>query len=224
MKLLIKFPTRGRFTKFFNTFQKYKNLLSGTIDVKFLITMDNDDKEMNKDLTVEILKQYQNVFYYFGNSKTKIEAVNADLDKINDWDIILLASDDMIPQVKGYDQVIIEKMKKHFPDTDGVLWFNDGHQKEKLNTLCILGKKYYNRFGYIYNPEYKSMWCDNEFMSVANILGKQKYFPEVIIKHEHPDIGFGGRDQIHIDNVKNESYDKSIFLKNKSNNFGLTLN
>ena len=26
----------------------------------------------------------------------------------------------------------------HYPDTDGVLWFNDGYKGNKLNTLCIL--------------------------------------------------------------------------------------
>ena len=111
-------------------------------------------------------------------------------------------------------------MEKNFSDTDGVLWFADGNRKD-LNTLSILGKKYYDRFGYIYNPEYKSTWCDNEFTDVANILKKQVFIDRVIIKHEHPDWGFGGRDNIHNLNSSNENYDKSVYLKNKSVNFGL---
>jgi hypothetical protein len=92
----------------------------------------------------------------------------------------------MTPIVKGYDNIIRNNMKTHYPDTDGVLWFNDGYQGQNLNTLCILGRKYYQRFGYIYCPEYKSLWCDNEFMDQANLLGRQIYFHETIIKHEHP--------------------------------------
>ena len=221
MKLLIKFPTRNRKTKFLTTLRKYYNFLSKKNDVTFLITMDEDDIEMNNDFVKEILNTYNNLIYFYGNSKTKVEAINKDIEKIEDWDIVLLASDDMIPTVKGYDDIIINEMKNNFPDTDGVLWFNDGYQGNKLNTLSILGKKYYERFGYIYNPEYKSVWSDNEFMLVANILGKQKYFDNVIIKHEHPDWGFGNRDQIHQENMKNESSDKDIFIKNKSTNFGL---
>ena len=106
----------------------------------------------------------------------------------------------MIPVVKGYDTIIKNNMSKLYPDTDGVLWFNDGYQGNKLNTLCILGKKYYDRFGYIYNPEYISVWSDNEFMDVGNILGKQTYFDEVIIQHQHPDWGFGERDMVHTNN------------------------
>jgi hypothetical protein len=87
-------------------------------------------------------------------------------------------------------------MTEHYPDTDGVLWFNDGYQGNRLNTLCILGKKYYDRFNYIYHPDYISVWCDNEFMDVANLLGKQIYFDDIIIRHEHPDWGFGSRDYV----------------------------
>jgi len=221
MKLLIKFPTRNRKTKFLTTLRKYYNFLSKKNNVTFLITIDEDDLEMNNDFVKEILNTYDNLIYFYGDSKTKIEAVNKDLDKIKDWDIVLLASDDMIPVAKGYDDIIINEMKTNFPDTDGVLWFNDGYQGNKLNTLSILGKKYFERFGYIYYPEYKSVWCDNEFMSVANILGKQKYFDNIIIKHEHPDWGFGNRDQIHNINFKNESSDKLVFNKRTSTNFDL---
>jgi|688.fasta_scaffold457952_2 hypothetical protein len=221
MKLLIKFPTRSRKNKFLLILKKYYNFLSKRNDVHFLISMDEDDVEMNNDFVREILGTYQNLSFFYGNSKTKVEAINNDLDKINEWDIVLLASDDMIPTVKGYDDIIINEMKNNYPDTDGVLWFNDGYQGDKLNTLCILGKKYYDRFGYIYNPEYKSVWSDNEFMLVANILGKQKYFDNVIIKHEHPDWGFGSRDEIHTTNIKNESLDRNTFNKRKLNNFGI---
>ena len=221
MKLVIKYPTRGRKIKFLSTLQKYYNFLSKKNDVTFLITMDNDDSELNNNFVREVLDTYDNLIYFYGDSNTKIEAINNDLDKVGEWDILLLASDDMIPFVKGYDEIIINEMKNNYPDTDGVLWFNDGYQGNKLNTLCILGKKYYERFGYIYHPSYKSVWSDNEFMSVANILNKQKYFEQIIIKHEHPDYGFGNRDFIHSENQKNESSDKQIFEIRKSKNFDI---
>jgi len=221
MNLLIKFPTRGRRNKFLKVFNTYQKKLSGNNSVKFLISLDTDDDEMNSDVVKEVLSQYGNTLVIYGNSENKIHAVNRDIDKINEWDIVLLASDDMIPQVNGYDEVIITKMKYHYPDTDGVLFFNDGFQGNKLNTLCILGKKYYDRFGYIYYPEYKSTWCDNEFMDVANLLGKQTYFEEVIIKHEHPDWGYGSSDEIHKSNYENLNYDKNVYNKRKEVNFNL---
>jgi hypothetical protein len=220
MKLLIKFPTRGRKEKFFSVLDKYYSNLSDLDNTTFLISLDKDDTQMNNNEVVNKLKTYKNLKYFYGSSKNKVEAVNRDINKVNDWDIVLLASDDMIPQIEGYDELIRNEMLKTYSDTDGVLWFNDGNRKD-LNTLCILGKKYYKRFNYIYNPEYKSTWCDNEFTEVGNILKKQKFIDQIIIKHEHPDWGFGSRDDIHRLNLENENYDKSVYLKNKVTNFGL---
>ena len=220
MKILIKFPTRGRRDKFFNVLDIYYQLATNLDDIEFQITIDDDDKSMNNYNVLEKLKTYKTLKYTLGVSKNKIDAVNRNII-IGDWDIILLASDDMIPKVKGYDNIIRNKMTELYPDTDGVLWFNDGNQGNKLNTLCILGKKYYERFNYIYHPNYTSLWADNEFMDVANLLNKQTYFNDVIIRHEHPDVGFGQRDFVHFDNIKFDYIDKDIYLKRKSNNFNI---
>ena len=219
MKLLIKFPTRNRKNKFFKVLRQYQNLCEDLDNTYFLITLDNDDESMNPSDVEEIFNTFKNIKVVYGTSNSKIHAVNRDIELVNDWDIVLLASDDMTPKVKGYDNIIRNKMKEFYSDTDGILWFNDGHMGNKLNTLCILGKKYYDRFGYIYYPEYKSVWSDNEFMLVGNLLKKQKYFPMVIIKHEHPDWGYGKHDVIHNKNHTDLSFDMNLFKDRQSKNF-----
>ena len=42
-----------------------------------------------------------------------MDAINANLENI-DFDILLLASDDMIPQVQGFDTIIKNQMAKTF--------------------------------------------------------------------------------------------------------------
>ncbi len=222
MKLLIKFPTRSRPEKFFKVLDLYYNLLDDVSNTRFIISCDIDDKSMNCDESKNKLSNYKNLEYYFGNNKNKIEAINADIND-DDFDIILLASDDMIPQEKGYDTIIKQSFKKFFPDTDGVLWFNDGYQARKLNTLSILGKKYYRRFGYIYNPTYVSLWCDTEFTDVSKILNKVKYIPIVIIKHEHP-VWLGEEwDNLQIKNDSFNFIDQKNYELRKMNNFDLII-
>ena len=47
------------------------------------------------------------------------------------------------------------------------------------------------------------------------------FIDQVIIHHEHPDWGYGVGDQIHRLNSINNNYDMQVFIRRKSNNFGL---
>jgi hypothetical protein len=154
-----------------------------------------------------------------GMSANKIDACNRDIKQVEGWDILLLASDDMIPQVHGWDNIIREKMKSHYPDTDGCLWFNDGYTGEKLNTLCCLGREYYERFGYIYNPAYSSLWADNEYTEVAQSLNRITYFPEVIIKHEHPVWKGDPQDALYKHNESFYRADEKVYKERKALKF-----
>ena len=219
MNLLIKFPTRVRARKFLKVLSKYIRLLDDKT-TPIIVSCDNDDVSMKEDFVTQVISQYDNVVVQFNDNANKIEAINHNMGNL-DFDIVLLASDDMVPHTKGFDTIIKEKMLSNYPDTDGVLWFNDGYKGNELNTLCILGKKYFDRFGYIYNPEYKSVWCDNEFMDVSKLLGRVSYFDNVIIRHEHPDWGFGVNDTIHMSNIKHESGDRLTYERRKKTNFDL---
>jgi hypothetical protein len=218
-KLLIKFPTRGRPEKFFNVLEKYMSL-SRYSDVRFVVTCDLSDETMNNEKVKERFRSYSNVEVCFGNSRSKIEAVNADMTG-RDFDVCLLASDDMIPEKEGFDVEIMNQMKLNFPDFDGVIWFSDGYQKENLNTLVVLGKRYYDRFGYLYHPDYVSFYCDNEFMQVAFALGKQTYVDEVIIRHEHPDNTKEGIDMTYAVNNQHVIRDHHVFNQRAQRMFGL---
>lgn len=223
-KILFKLPSRTRPNRVFEVLDATITNLNDKENFSFLLTLDEDDITMNNETIIEKLKSYPNMNYIFGKSESKIEAVNRDLNDFKkEWDIIVLLSDDMIPVCLGFDDIIRNKFNEHYPDFDGVTWFNDGFQKNKLNTLCILGKKYYQRFNYIYHPSYKSLFCDNEFTIVANILNKQKYFDSVIIEHRHFSIGNNREryDQLYIKNDSLMSVDGQNYNVRSKNNFDL---
>ena len=224
MRILVQFPTRGRLEKFSKTLQLWQsNRL--TNNVKFRIIIDRDDLSMNRPPVLNSLSQWGNLEVKLCEGHGKINAINYGLAEISkDYDIIVIASDDMIPTGYGWDQRIIDDMYKHYPDGDGVLWYNDGYTADRLNTLCILGTKYFRRFGYVYHPDYKSLWCDNEFMDVANMLGKQTYFEDIIIKHENPfNTGEKG-DRLNFRDNQLFKLDERTYIRRKADNFGLIIN
>jgi hypothetical protein len=222
--LLVKFPTRSRPDKFKNVLQKYINHLSGTVHVRFVITMDNDDDTMNTQDMREwldgLIDRGIDLVYHYGDSKTKIEAVNADLEGEN-ADVLLLASDDMIPEMFGYDAIIMQSMEEAWPEFDGAIKFNDGLRNDPLMTLCVMGWKLYEKFGYIYHPDYKYLYCDTEQTEVCIALEKFAVSPMCIIRHqwlpgEHPEA-----DELHKMHESGESYqrDLKVYNERKQNNF-----
>lgn len=221
MNILVKLPTKKRKEKFFEVLDKFYLLAEDITKLQFVITMDNDDNIMKTYEVEQKLKSYVNLNYDFGDSSSKLFATNRDLEKYNNWDILVLASDDTVPIIKGWDTTIRNRMIENFPDTDGVLHFSDGHQKQNLNTLPIVGKKYFDRFGYIQYEGYKSCWADVEFMDVSRILNRVIYFDDVIIEHQHPDWGYGQRDFVHKENLDNFNHDQSLYHQRKNINFNL---
>jgi hypothetical protein len=191
------------------------------------ISCDNDDGSMTRNLVKEeifhILKPcaYSQIFY--SPNKSKIQACNADMDNIAyPWDIVVLVSDDMIPQIKGYDDIIRNHMFSRFPDTNGILWFNDGHQGDKLNTLCVFGRRMYESFGYIYHPSYKSLFCDTELTDLCktSLASKTLYVPYCIIRHEHPGTGYAQHmDELYQVNQKYWNEDMFTYIDRKTYEF-----
>ena len=57
MKLLIKFPTRSRRKQFFETFNKYQEYITEPT-TRFLISIDEDDSDMNNDEVLAILARH----------------------------------------------------------------------------------------------------------------------------------------------------------------------
>lgn len=215
-KILLKFPTRQRTARFLQTLNLYQTLSNNLADIRIVVTCDVDDQTMNNDAMHQTLERLGCQVHY-GSSKTKIEACNADIPSTG-WDILVLASDDMLPRVQGWDDIIRENMAYYYPDYDGVLNFHDGHQGDKINTLPIMGVNWYRRFGYIYYPAYQTQYCDTELTEVSRIFNRETYIPQVIIEHMHPYSGAVPMDELYIRN-NNTSFDCQLFKRRKAKNF-----
>jgi len=222
MKLLLKCPTRGRAQKVIAALQRYASLASHPEDIGVALSCDTTDPTMKDPRVLASLEYVLSKFawhkIYYSDNTSKIQACNANMDEIDyPWDIVMLTSDDMIPQVSGYDGIIRRFMKSSFPDTDGILWFNDGYQQNNLITLSIYGRRMYERLGNIYNPAYKSFFCDTELTDrcTSSLKDKTLYIPTVIIRHEHPTLGFDTLDDLYIQNYKFFVEDAMTYIAQK---------
>ncbi len=220
MKLLCKVTSRDRPKELIKCIKTYIDLCNNKDSLIWLFSFDsNDYKYNNVEFVNEIKSLIEFPIIIFGNSVSKIDAINRDVKFIPTWDILVNISDDQLAEVKGWDEEIINYMPENL---DASLWFNDGHQN-RLNTMEIVGRKYYDRFRYIYHPLYKSFFCDNEAQDVAIKLGKLIKIDKCIIKHYHYLWGNSHmkKDETYIKCDSDWNCDKELFKTRKELNYDL---
>jgi hypothetical protein len=146
------------------------------------LTIDDDDISTLNSHQLSDALQSDRIKINPGRSTSKVHAINRGMA---DWsgDIVVNMSDDMRFIKKGFDRNIVRAFQE---DTDQFLHSPDGRVNKVLPTMSIMGRTYYERFNYIYHPDYQSLWCDNEAMDVAQQLGRYKYIDLQIFSHEHP--------------------------------------
>lgn len=177
MNLLIKLPSRGRPQQCAEVVRKMMAMAEQPLH--YLVSLDADDPA-HPDLSTT------DASIVVRRSSSKIHAINRDINECTyPWDILVVASDDMWPVAQGWDTIIHEAMQRHYPDTDGMLWFPDGHQK-RICTMPIMGRKYYNRFRKVYHESYRSFFCDDEQTEIAQAHGKMTYIDQQLFDHRHP--------------------------------------
>lgn len=221
MKILFKYPSRGREARFFDSLNTIYSNIADQENFHVCATLDTDDEVMNRLEVKERLAQYKNLSVAWGLSDSKVHAINRDFPRY-DFDIVVCWSDDMMATFYGFDDVIRGHMQEAFPDMDGLLHFPDQDAGEALNTLFISTKKYYDRFGYIYHPSYKSLWCDNETMLVAKILERYRYYNfRGLFQHLNPAYGHLPRDPMFDAQQNMWGEDEANFNARKAINFEL---
>ena len=217
-KIVFKYTSRSRPNNFFRG-------LNSIIDncnldnYEVLCTFDEDDTTMNNDFVKGVLSGYDFVKFYYGKSISKISAINNDLDKLpDDWDILVNMSDDMVFIQNGFDNII---RQNSIGNEDCLYHYPDGFVNERLITMSIMDKTYFYRFGYIYHPSYSSLFCDNEQMQVAKILGRYTYFNQHLFNHLHPAWGKAIYDAQYQHTEGFYQQDGEVFRQRQSINFGL---
>lgn len=225
--ILFKYASRSRPAKFFIGLDNILANLSNKENYCILISLDSDDTSMYNKVILERLKEYlvsygDKIIIQFGTSKNKIDAINRDVNEIKErfnFDILVNFSDDMAFTKFGFDDIIRNKFSIHFVDTNGNLHFNDGYAGDKISTMSIIGRVYYEGFNYIYHPSYVSLWCDNEYTLIAQKNNKIQYFEEQIFVHNHPS-NIGGFVDEQLKNTESFSeVDYNNFINRQKNQF-----
>jgi len=186
MKILFKYATRSRPALFKRGMESIINNVASD-NYHIVVSIDSDDQTM---LSADL--DYPNTTIFAGLSKNKIDAINRDMNYVKDWDIVVNMSDDMVFTQKGFDDIIRVELDKNL---DQCLHFPDQYQGANCMTMSIMGRTYYERDNFIYNPVFESLWCDVVAQEIAQIRGCYKFVNKHFITHLHPSLGLAPYDE-----------------------------
>jgi hypothetical protein len=79
--------------------------------------------------------------------------------------------------------------------------------------MAILTRKYYDRYGYVFYPEYFSMYSDNEFTKQAERDDVVINAKEIVFQHFHP--------AFHPEKAMDAVYERSNSKENYANGFAI---
>ncbi len=215
--IVFKYATRSRPTLFDRGISSIIDNLKDKENYFILVTCDENDVSMlNHHLN------YSNnpkIKFIYGHSKNKIDAINRDLSSLPiSWDILVNMSDDMVFSKFGFDEDLRQDFGNNY---DLCLHYPDGYRRDII-TMSILGRDYFNRFGYIYHPSYVSLWCDNEQTEVAKMLDKYKFVDKQLFIHKHfANDSSVSKDQQYEITESYFSIDQETFRHRKANNYFL---
>lgn len=221
--ILFNFATRMRPTKFFSCLDNIKSLCT-IPGHRILVKADEDDFSMNQDWVKMLAKTYHNVIMAYGTSGSKIAAINRNIpEHLDGVDIIVNMSDDLLFLEKGFDEIIYKDFTAYYPNFDGLLHYPDKFAGGRTCTHTIIGRRLYEQFGWMYHPDFLSVYCDNHLTDITRRMGKYTFINKKILEHMHPHAGLAAWDSQYKATEHPDVYakDKATYLRLKENNYGL---
>jgi len=210
MKISLIHPSRNRAQQACETALLWID--SADNEVEYILSLDDDDESR-----ISYLELFpQQVMFSSNANRSAIDAIN-NAAKIATGDLLIVISDDFYPFAHWDTLLLAEVAGK----ADFLMKTQDGIQPE-LITLPIMDRAYYNRFGYIYHPDYLHMFCDNELTAVGHMLGRV-ITSTLLFEHKHYSVGKAERDALYTRNENTWDQGLHLFSERRKINFGLNI-
>lgn len=208
MKISIIHPSRNRPQQAYNTMQRW--IGNADNQIEYILSIDSSDIEIAR-YTVNALPGTK---FCVHDNKSAIEAIN-NAAKVATGDLLIVVSDDTdCPE--HWDSLLLGLL---YDKSDFVAKVDDGLQPT-LVTMPVMDRVYYERYGYIYHPDFLHMHCDEELTCVALMTGKYIKLP-LIFPHNHYTTGKTKKDELNARNDATWAHGAATLERHAKNNFGI---
>lgn len=199
-KISILHPTRHRYEQALKTSSSWLSKADNVDNIEYIFSTDSDDSFPLKSLV--------------NPNKSAIEAINRAAETATGELFIVVSDDTYCPD--HWDTLLLKELDGK---EDFLVKTRDGIQPV-LITMPLMDRKYYERFGYIYHPDYHHMSCDVELTAVGMMLGKV-INSNLLFEHLHYSTGKSPKDAINEKNDLTYKQGYEVLFKHSENNFNI---
>jgi len=207
-------PSRGRAKKSFDTVIKW--IENSGVQVEVIISL--DDRDLTKYKYTELYDDLPvSKRIIINDNSCVVEATNH-AAKFAKGDILIYLSDDFdCPSNWGLSVL------KEFEGEDRPLLLKVDDMLQKFDvpvlTIPMMNRSLYERLGYFWHPEYKSMFVDCDLFETVKKMGALKNAQHLKFEHQHVSIGKAPDDETYRNSAKNWDQGKAVFAKRKAAGF-----
>lgn len=220
-------PSRGRVTKSkansfgwlvtYNEFVK-ENFLNGNginlyPEVELIVSIDSSDESFK-----DYIDAYRGVCEVIINDNASVVEATNHAAKKSKGDILIYLSDDFVSPSNWGPLVL-----KEFEGVEGpcLLKVDDCLQPfhAPVLTIPIMNRALYERLGYFWHPEYKSMFVDTDLFEVCKKNNWIKNAPHLKFPHNHVSVGKAQDDETYRRSAANWDQGKAVFARRKAQGF-----
>lgn len=220
MKILIVHPSRGRPEQALEAARHFVSKMRSGVEYKYVFALDSDDPDLQE--YVNVLNETKDIFVVRDN-RGVVEAINKSVSvTIDDEDIIVKWEDDCTID-GGWDVKLLDFIAT-IKQADWVLEIPDVPKSNELIGFIVMSASLYRYLGYVYHPDYLSMYADNDLYERSKAVGALIRYGGLPIGlvHHHPTLDSKVRwDDTYLRENSKEAYEigQKMLEKHRALNF-----
>ena len=175
-------PSRGRVAQAGVTIDEWRAAASGRHECEYLLSVDADDPDVGRYVS---LARDRGVTLLTHENRSIVDAVNRAASRAA-GDVLVVVSDDF-----GCPSRWDEAVAAAIGDRRNVAVIVHDDIDGRIMTLPIVDRAFYDSCGYLYFPEYISMYCDDDLTEHAARTGRLVDARHLRFPHRHPSLNGG---------------------------------
>lgn len=197
-------PSRDRPDRLAEMWRSAESTAARPDDLELVVRLDDDEPKMSRYAEWQECNKTQ-VTIIVGPRILLSQTWNVCL-AVASGEILMHGNDDVLFRTPRWDEDLREAFAR-YPDGIVLVHGRDGIHDGGMATLGFYHRRWVETLGYLCPPHFSSDYNDTWNSTVADMVGRRVFLPQVLTEHMHPAVGKGPLDRTHQERLSRHSQD-----------------